>query len=494
MSATPHLREAGEESPPERPANGRRSRSGFRALVLRLHFYAGLLIAPFLVIAALTGMLYAAAVPAERIIYSDHLRVPVGEQVLSVDEQVAAAREEYPEGTISGVRPGAEPGDTTRVLLTLPDLGPSHRLGVFVDPYTADVIGALEVYGSSGALPARWWIDEMHRGLHLGDFGRLYSELAASWLIVVAAGGVVLWIGRRREANRLRRTLLPERGLRGRRATLTWHGVVGLWISVGLMALAATGLTWSQYAGSNVTDLRASLSWQTPTVATTPDGGSAPGDHGDHGDHADHGDHGDHAGHEAGAEGDAPDIGPELARQAAEGQGLRAPVEIVYPAEPGAAYVVKEIKPNWPIRHDAVAVDSASAVVTDTVRYDDWPLAAKLARVGVDGHMGLLFGLPNQLALIALCGALIAVVVLGYRMWWQRRPTREPRGWGRPPARGAWRRVPLAVLLPGAAVTLLIGWFVPLLGISLLVFLAVDALLGLRARRRREAAASATAE
>ena len=41
--------------PPIRPARGN---SPFGALLLRLHFYAGVLVAPFLVVAALTGLAY----------------------------------------------------------------------------------------------------------------------------------------------------------------------------------------------------------------------------------------------------------------------------------------------------------------------------------------------------------------------------------------------------------------------------------------------------
>ena len=38
----------------------------------------------------------------------------------------------------------------------------------------------MTVYGTSGILPLRQWIDYAHRSLLLGDSGRLYSELAAS--------------------------------------------------------------------------------------------------------------------------------------------------------------------------------------------------------------------------------------------------------------------------------------------------------------------------
>ena len=49
-------------------------------LLLRLHFYAGVVVAPFLVIAALTGLAYAFTPQLERVVHADELVVtPAGE-------------------------------------------------------------------------------------------------------------------------------------------------------------------------------------------------------------------------------------------------------------------------------------------------------------------------------------------------------------------------------------------------------------------------------
>lgn len=45
----------------------------------------------------------------------------------------------------------------------------------------------------------------------------------------------------------------------------------------------------------------------------------------------------------------------------------------------------------------------------------------------------------------------------------------------------------MTMLLPLAAATALVGWFVPLLGLSLLLFLAVDLTLALVAKVRARA-------
>ncbi|MET8829502.1 PepSY-associated TM helix domain-containing protein [Streptomyces sp. NPDC004610] len=427
-----------------------------RPLVLRLHFYAGILVAPFLLIAALTGFLYAGSFQVEKLVYAEELTVPAGDTKLPISQQVAAAREAHPEGAVGAVRPSPADDATTRVLLTgVEGVDADHTLAVFVDPYTAEVRGALEQYGSSGALPLRIWIDEFHRDLHLGDTGRLYSELAASWLWVIALGGVALWFSRRRALRKLR-------GTSGRRRVLGLHGTIGVWAAAGFVFLSATGLTWSQYAGANIDELRTSLGGSTPSVTAAAGGG--------------------HGGHGAGAGGDADHgVGLDRILAAARAEGLGDPVEIVPPADPSSAYVVKQIQRSWPEKQDSVAVDPNTGEVLDVLRFADYPVLAKLTRWGIDLHSGTLFGLANQIALMLLTLGLIVLIVLGYRMWWQRG---RGNAFGRPIPRGAWAQVPPLLLVPLLAAVAVVGYFLPLLGIPLAAFVVVDVALGALAHRR----------
>ncbi|MBL1086148.1 PepSY domain-containing protein [Streptomyces actinomycinicus] len=460
-------------APPTAPAEASRpaARSRWaplRPLVLRLHFYAGVLVAPFLLVAAVTGLLYAGSFQAEKLVYDHELTVPVGERELPVSAQVAAARKAHPEGTVAAVRPSPEAGATTRVLLSgVAGVDPGHTLAVFVDPYTGTVRGALEQYGSTGALPLRTWIDELHRDLHLGETGRLYSELAASWLWVIAGGGLVLWFSRRRALRKVR-------GTSGRRRSLGLHGTVGVWTAAGFLFLSATGLTWSAYAGANIDELRTSLGQATPSVSAAVAGG-------------------EHAGHGTGTAGGGTaghGVGLDKVLAAARAEGLGNPVEIVPPADADSAYVVKQVQRSWPTKADAVAVDPATGRVTDELRFADHPVLAKLTRWGIDLHTGVLFGLGNQIALALLALALVLLVLWGYRMWWQRG---RGSAFGRPIPRGAWAEVPPHVLVPALAAVAVLGWFVPLLGIPLAGFLAVDIVLGEIAHRRgRRSYGSAT--
>jgi uncharacterized iron-regulated membrane protein len=431
-----------------------------RPLLLRVHFYAGLFVGPFLLVAALTGLLYTTTPQLEQLVHRDqlHVSVPAGGAVLPLSQQIDAAGAALPEGSVKEVRPPIGPDGTTRVIFSAPGVAEDYSRTVFIDPYTAQVRGTLTTFGEW--LPVRAWFDELHRTLLLGNVGRVYSELAASWLWVLALSGLVIWVARRRRSRRLRRALLPRRSGAGRGRLRSWHGAVGLWAAVGMLFLSATGLTWSQFAGTNVDTLRGALQWTTPSVHTTISASLPP---------------------------DATASGPLLAEQAeralavARAHGLADPVKITPPAKPGRAWVVMQVKRSWPEKQDSMAIDPTAGTVVDQLRFADWPLAAKLARWGIDAHMGLLFGLASQIALAALAIGLICMITWGYRMWWLRRPTRmaqSPRMAESPraatPSGRRWSGFGAIALL--AAVAVGVGLFLPVFGASLLVFLLIDAI------------------
>lgn len=502
------------------PGPGRRS-GWFGRLLLRLHFYAGILVGPFILVAALSGALYALTPAIEQVVYRHQLHVPATDTHLTLAEQTAIARAHVGgNATPSAVRPAPGPGDTTRIMFPGEGLADSESRAVFVDPGTGEVRGDLTVYGTSGALPLRNWVSNLHGDLHLGDVGRVYSELAASWLAVVALAGLGLWAHRFRRSRTRKDFVRPARGRTGYRRLFTWHASVGIWVLLGAVFLSATGISWSQYAGDRVGDLRAALDWETPAVdpvlpagagagsnagsdggsdagsdAGSPDAGpaSSAGDAAvgpQAGEHAHHGadaTSGSTAGATtADAAADPAAWGERLDAVLATAQGVNVNtglVEITPPAEPGTAWVVQEIQRSYPTEVDAVAVDGDTLRVTDRTDFADFPLAAKLTRWGIDAHMGSLFGLANQLALFVLACGIAAMVVLGYLMWWRRRPTRAPRPLaGRPPRRGALRRAPWWGTAAVVAVALVVGWWLPLVGYPLAGFVVLDALVGLRSR------------
>ena len=308
----------------ETPAARRVNRDRPARFLHRLHFYAGLMVGPFLLIAAISGAFYALAPTIEKVVYAD--------------------------------------------LLT-------------VDPATAAVVGEERTYSGLGELPVRRWLSGLHQQLHLGEPGELYAELAASWLWVLALGGLYLWwrrvsAARRRDPGtrtRLWRAAPAPAGDAGRRRrSLNLHAVLGVWLIVAMLGLAATGITWSQRVGANVDAVVSALDWKAPKVdATLP------------------------------------------------------------PESPGAG------RPASPAQADRV---------------------------------------------IAVGLGIAAIIVLGYRMWWLRRPT--VRGTSVPglPDVPSWRIVAGVVVFAAT-----VGAFLPLLGMSMIGFLLLDLVLIGRSRARRRA-------
>jgi uncharacterized iron-regulated membrane protein len=465
---------AGDDAPaPSGQASGRSPRNSRQTsrLLTRLHFFAGIICAPLILVAAVTGLFYAVAPTVEQVNNHDMLTAPEQHGVaVPVSEQVATAQETYPDLALAGIRLG-DADETTRVLFNDPGLPESTLRVVFVDPYTGEITGDTTQYGSSAALPFRQWISDGHRNLWLGEPGRLYSETAASWLGVLAVGGVViLWRRQRKSDNRV--AGMFRRDGAGRTRMMRRHGATGTVIAVGLVFLTVTGLTWSSVAGANITELRQNLSWTEPAVSTTLTG-AARSDNSDHAAHAAHAGHGGHAGHsmtsatdtDTGTDPDAVDRVAATARR-----DLRTPVTLTPPTAEGEAWQAAENRASWRFTTDAVAVDGATGRVTDRLDSTDWPLAAQVSAWLIQLHMGTLLGLPNQIILALLAAAVIVMVVRGYAMWWMRRPA---NGLAAPPRRAAWGRPTPGTLLLGAALVVY-GSIAPLFGMTCLVFLALS--------------------
>lgn len=342
-----------------------------------LHSAVGLFVAPWLLIAAVSGLAYAATPQLTAWWYAPVTTADAfgAGTPLSLTRQIGIARQALPEaGPPVALRPGRAGETTTRVMFARPGSRAGVSTAVFVDPGTGRIHGQLASYGTSGALPIRRVIDKLHRSLLLGAPGRLYSELAASWLAVAALGGLVLWA----RGRRARRAPSRARG---------WHRRLGPWLVIGLLGFSITGLTWSQFAGQRIATLRVLAGWQTPTLgAATPSPVAGP---------------------------DTQTYDSVLAT--ARREGLDADrIEIRAPRGTATTWTAAEIDRRWPTQVDRIAVDGATGVPVALSRFADWPLAAKLTRWGIDGHMGVLFGWVNQLVLAVFATGLIALIVLGW--------------------------------------------------------------------------------
>jgi uncharacterized iron-regulated membrane protein len=479
LEAPPRVLPPDRAAPEGRPTAARppRRRPWLKPFVLRLHFYAGVFVAPFILVAALTGAAYAITPQLEKIVYAHELTSSgqPGQSQLPLSEQIAAAQAYTGGAVIQSVRPAPDAGQTTRVLYPEPTDHDGGARTVFVDPITGEIRGEFTTYTSLGQSPMRHWLEGFHSSLHLGEAGQKYSELAASWLGIIALAGLFLWSWTWRKTRKGKRAQLvrPVRPGRGGRVR-NLHLSTGVWVLAGMLFLAATGITWSQWAGANVGELRAAWGWTSPQLNASLGGSSAEAD--------------PHAGHHgAAAVADGGNLWGDPAAftqvlSLARLNGISSTqVEIVPPASEGTAWVVKEIRAQFPTAANQVAIDRANGTATDRVDFAQQPLAAQLTTWGIALHMGDLFGTWNQAALLLIALGIIVVIVAGYRLWFKRRPAGLRSGLGAPAFRPG--DVPWWGWAAFAAAGLALGLFLPTLGLSLAAFILLDAaVLAWRAR------------
>ena len=251
------------DAPPARP--GSRSPSAFGALLLRLHFYAGVLVAPFLVVAAVTGLLYTSTPQLDAFVYRDraHRHRP-GHDPLPLAEQIAAARAAHP-----GRHPGRHPA-RCRGQAPPRSSSPCPSWARSSTPSTST-----RTRPRSRANPDH--LVRIHARHHLAGRPAPQPAPGRSWAGTTrnsrrAGCGSSPWAGSccggaaGAASARCSRPTCPPR--RACAAPGAGTPPPALWLAVGLLILSATGLTWSRYAGGNFTAVLDAFDAHSPALTT----------------------------------------------------------------------------------------------------------------------------------------------------------------------------------------------------------------------------------
>jgi uncharacterized iron-regulated membrane protein len=132
------------DDPPARSGAGRCWRDELRPLPRRVHFSAEPFVGPFLLVAALTGLLYTLTPKLEHWVHHDqlHAAVPAGGVPRPLSGQVVAATAAMPGAEVVEIGPAAVPDGTTRVVFDAPGVPQDYSRTAFGDPYTGTVRGS----------------------------------------------------------------------------------------------------------------------------------------------------------------------------------------------------------------------------------------------------------------------------------------------------------------------------------------------------------------
>ena len=427
--------------------------------VWRWHFYAGLLVLPFLILLAVTGALYLFHNEIDNAWYHDLRYVEAaGAPALPPSSLTQAALQAHP-GTLAKYVPPVTPDAAAQVVIK-PAGGDS--LSVYVNPYDAQVLGAM---GERDSL--MWTIRRLHSLDYFGPIANGAIEIAAGWAILLVLTGIYLWWPRGRKQG-----VVSVRGTPRKR--VFWrdvHAVTGAAVGLFILFLALTGMPWSLVWGGKVNQ------WANGSNFGYPAGVRVAVPMSD--EHLAHMGKTTWSLEQARVPASAPthDMGQPIGLDTAVGifdrLGLAPGYAINVPQSPTGVYTASAY-PNDLAGQRVVHLDQYSGQPLLDMSYADYGPLGKTLEWGINVHMGQEFGLANQLILLAACLGIVLLCMAGGVMWWKRRPA---GGLGIPPmpaARGALRGV-LTLMIIG-------GIVFPLVGLSLLVMLALDQAVQRRVR------------
>ncbi|WP_380779661.1 PepSY-associated TM helix domain-containing protein [Sphingomonas sp. R86520] len=449
--------------------------NAYRA-IWRWHFYAGLIVAPFLLILAVTGAIYLFNDEIDDALYAEQRFVPVHVQHVAPSRMIDAALTAHPGAATRIDLPKAD--DRSAVVFVTPDHGAPLR--VAVDPGTGRVLGST-VY----ARTLVGFADEMHGSLTLGTIGDRIVELAACWALVLIATGLYLWWPRSRRG--LAGILYPRLGARGRLFWKDLHAVIGLWSVLLIAFLLLTGLPWAGIEGDLLNRGTAAIGIGYPEANRTHNApqsvtmksalGEAPWtmERARMPTSSPSSEHAGHAGHEMtmAVRDDAAVAGTDrIAASLARDHHMTDAYRLFLPSGATGVYTAYTY-PDQPQGQRTLYFDRWTGGLIREVGYADYGWAAKAIELGVQFHMGNYFGLLNQLVMLTTCIAIVLLVISGIVMWWKRRPAGRLAAPARAPHAG----------IRGAVVILVIaGILFPLLGASALAIFLIDrAVLAARA-------------
>ncbi len=396
----------------------------FYRAVWRWHFYAGVVVAPLLLVLASSGLVMLLRAPLEAAPYGHLLTVTPLTTMRTPAAQAAAVDAALPQmQSILFVPPSAPDRASEFSVVPRHSAGAGHghneaALSVFVDPYTARVLGTLD-----RARTPYGWANAIHGTLLLGDIGDAIVEIAAGLAVLLIVGG--LYLARARQHS-LRAALLPPATPVGRVRTRDLHGAVGYWIALPLLFFLFSGLTWTGTWGGRVVQ-----AWSTLSLERKPSTMSATQVHRDLGrapleevpwalEQTPLPVSGTSAGETGvGAE-------PDLDRVAAFAQSVGfEPFRIALPRDDAGVWTISASTlagdVDAPSAERFLHLDRHTGRVLADVGYAHYSLVGRFMASGVPFHQGEL-GVWNISFNAVLCLAVMTLVILATALWWQRKP------------------------------------------------------------------------
>ena len=425
--------------------------------IWRWHFFAGLLVIPFILNLAITGGLYLFKDEINDTIFAYRNVVADSATVLPPQDIANAALAAVPGSTLSAYRDA--PDSTHSAMVTVS--GDAGNTLVFVNPHDGKVLGTV------GAREEfNWVVKKIHSLDYFGKIPNRLIEVVGGFTIVLVLSGIYLWWPRKQTGG-----VLSVRGNPSRR--VFWrdlHAVSGAITGIVIVFLALSGLVWSGYWGANVQnffaqrgigypaelwdavptstkvtqDVLSKTAWALE-VAPVP-ASAVPAD----------------------PNAFVPSIGLNTAVAIAKKIGIAPGFEMAVPGDETGVYTAA-IYPENLADERTIHIDQYSGKPLVDISYAAMPMPGRTMEWGINIHQGQEWGILNQYAMLIACLAMILTCVTAVVMWWKRRP--EGR-LGVPPAPPS-RNVYIGLWI----IAIVFGLAFPMTGIAIIAMIAFDQII-----------------
>ncbi|MCA3718056.1 MAG: PepSY domain-containing protein [Brevundimonas sp.] len=415
--------------------------SGAYRTVWRMHFFAGLISLPFLMLMALTGAIYLFK-PEIDDWQTRGVAAIAPSRALTVPAAWAEAAATAVPGRVATI---LVPEREDRAVKVTAEAEDGSRRAVFVDPSNARVTGTAPAEGVTET------VKEIHSLVLFGPGLNILVELVAGWSMILVATGVFLWWPRKRDAG-----VVTIKARAGRPLWRDIHAVTGLYAGAVIFFLAATGMPWSAVWGDEVMGAVREAGFGRPAAPAASEW-----------IHAEHGDAPQGAGwtlEHAGMTAAPAPIDLDRILASAEDAAMPRPFLVTLPASPDRAVTVAYQNAR---SEDARVIyfDRTGDVLRD-ITAADFGTGARAFEWGIAVHQGTQYGQINRWIMLGACVAVWVLAISALIMWWKRRPKGRLGAPVAPPGPRAKVAV-LAIVLPLAVLY-------PLTGLSLVVAVVLD--------------------
>ena len=429
----------------------------------RLHFWAGLLTAPIILFAALTGLLYVFSPQIEAWRHAELDTVNAVAPHQNLDAQIAAVRMQFPNDTLRTIIPAFTDAQTTqfvfgdkkkRAALTTVENNKASETNNLEHQHHAPTAGTRSTdpfiaYLNPGTLALQGtvaedgrfkeWASKLHSTVLQGDGWRWLIELGASWMIMMLITGIYLWWPRGR-AN-WRSVLRCKRSQNQRVNWRYFHSISSIVFSALTLTILLTGITWSKYAGDNFRAMQTALKQSSPRAPKELASTFTPG---------------------------IPALSAEAIYRKARQLAPEIQMQLTPPKSERGVWRIESFDRTQPQKRFQLVLDAYTGAALYQSGWGNLPLLAQATAVGIPFHRGE-FGWWNQALLILVALSTIFSVVSGYVMWLQRRKA------GSLSAPAIDSSHALAIPWWIYLILLILGYALPVFGISLVLLLIIEA-------------------